>query len=119
MPMLSCGLPFEMGEAFRDIRLRGCPWSPAISQGRYGRQRERHSGLMLAARITLRHFSVSAAMNFPNSLGELGNMVAPSSAIRVLILGSASAALISLLSLSIISAGVSFGTPTPFHALAS
>jgi hypothetical protein len=30
-----------------------------------------HYGLMLAARITLPHFSVSSAMNFPNSEGEL------------------------------------------------
>src|SRR6266540_7549707 len=29
------------------------------------------SGLILAARITLPHFSVSSAMNFPNSEGEL------------------------------------------------
>jgi hypothetical protein len=32
----------------------------------------------LAARITLPHFSVSLAMNFPNSLGEVENAVAPS-----------------------------------------
>src|SRR5262249_37914814 len=29
-----------------------------------------HSGLMLASRITLPHFSVSSPMNLPNSLGE-------------------------------------------------
>ena len=29
-----------------------------------------HSGLMLAARITLPHFSVSSAMSFPNSVGD-------------------------------------------------
>jgi hypothetical protein len=33
------------------------------------------SGLMLAARITLPHFSVSSAMNLPNSAGELANAV--------------------------------------------
>jgi len=37
-----------------------------------------HSALMLAARITLPHFSVPLAMNFPNSLGEVENAVAPS-----------------------------------------
>ena len=31
---------------------------------------ENHSGLMLAARITLPHFSVSSAMSVPNSAGE-------------------------------------------------
>jgi hypothetical protein len=30
-----------------------------------------HSGLMLAARITLRHFSVSSAMSLPNSAGDV------------------------------------------------
>ena len=29
-----------------------------------------HSGLMLAARITLPHFSVSSAMSLPKSAGE-------------------------------------------------
>jgi hypothetical protein len=32
-----------------------------------------HSGLILAARITLPHFSVYSAMNLPNSAGELAN----------------------------------------------
>ena len=58
-----------------------------------------YSSLMLAAQITLPHFLVSSPMNLPNSFGEVGNAVAPSSAIRALILGSPSAALISLLSL--------------------
>src|SRR5262249_6637310 len=36
--------------------------------GRYGTSRGiAYIGLMLAARITLPHFSVSSAMNFPNS----------------------------------------------------
>src|SRR5262245_27531266 len=78
-----------------------------------------YSSLMLAARITLPHFSVSSPMNLPNSFDEVGNAVAPSSAIRALILGSPSAALISVLSLSMISGGVSFGAPRPPQALAS
>jgi hypothetical protein len=45
--------------------------------------------------------------------------VLPRSANRGFITGLASAALISLLSLSMMSAGVFFGTPTPNHALAS
>src|SRR5262249_13225614 len=50
--------------------------------------------------------------------GRAGNAVPPRSARRALNLGSVRAALISLLSLSMISAGVSFGTPTPCHQLA-
>src|SRR5262249_58145727 len=83
------------------------PWWPSGCRSAELRPVERdllniggaHSALMLAARITLPHFSVSLAMNFPNSLGEVGNAVAPSSAIRALILGSPSATLVSLLSL--------------------
>src|SRR6516165_8392729 len=78
-----------------------------------------HSGLSPANFTTLAHFSVSSAMNFPKSAGEPGNAVPPRSARRALNLGSVRAALISLLSLSMISAGVSFGTPTPCHELAS
>src|SRR5262245_41222282 len=66
-----------------------------------------YSALILAARITLRHFSVSSAMSFPKS------------ASRVFVLGSASAALTSLLSVSTISLGVLLGAPTPENALAS
>ena len=65
-----------------------------------------HSGLTLAARITLPHFSVSSAMSLPNSADEPGSTVPPRSASRALILISARAALISLLSFSAISAGV-------------
>jgi hypothetical protein len=67
-----------------------------------------HSGLMFANLITLPHFSVSAAMNLPKSAGELTNGVAPMSESRAFILESARPALISLLSLSMISAGVFF-----------
>src|SRR5262249_10367457 len=56
--------------------------------------------------ITLAHFSVSSAMRFPYSLGDSASTSPPSSAKRALIVGSARAALISLLSLSMISAGV-------------
>jgi hypothetical protein len=48
-------------------------WSVRIRQSRNGRlwNVERgHSGLMLAAWITLPHFSVSAAMSLPNSVGR-------------------------------------------------
>src|SRR5262245_44318638 len=64
---------------------------------------------MLAARITLPHFSVSSAISLPKSLGEPGRTLPPRSASRALILGSARPALISLFSFSTISAGVAFG----------
>jgi hypothetical protein len=53
--------------------------------------------LMLAARITLPHFSVSSAKNLAKSVGAIGIGTEPSSAIRALIAGSARPALISLL----------------------
>src|SRR5215472_5586481 len=60
------------------------------------RWRTRYSGLMLAARITLPHFSVSSAMNFPKSAGVIGIGVPARSSSRAFIFGSARAALISL-----------------------
>src|SRR5229473_3215352 len=65
---------------------------------------------------TLAHFSVSSATSFPKSAGEPGINEALSSANRAFVLGPARIALISLLSLSMISAGVPLGTPTPYHA---
>lgn len=78
-----------------------------------------HSALMFAARITLAHFPVSAAMCLLRSSGKPGKIMVPNSASRVLILASASAAFSSLLSLSIISDDVLLGAPTPYHPLAS
>src|SRR5215469_1597899 len=80
---------------------------------------EPQSALMLSAWITLPHFSVSSAMNFPNAAGVIDIGSTPKLASRALMRGSATTALISLLSLSITSAGVSFGAPTPYHWLAS
>src|SRR5262249_3091930 len=77
------------------------------------------SALTPANFTTLADFSVSSAMNFPKSAGEPGRAVAPNSASRAFILGSARAALISLLSLSTISTGVFFGAPTPVQKLDS
>src|SRR5262245_22919160 len=78
-----------------------------------------YSGLMFATRIKLPHFSVSSAMSLANSAGEPGSAVPPNSASRALIFGSAKPALISLLSLSMISACVFLGAPMPNHVLAS
>jgi hypothetical protein len=68
---------------------------------------------------TFPHFSVSSAISLPKSAGVPGSTVPPKSARRALILGSARAVLISLLSFSTISAGVAFGAPTPAQVLAS
>src|SRR5215469_8610298 len=77
------------------------------------------SALTPANFTTLPHFSVSWAMSLPKSAGEPGSAVAPHSASRAFILGSASAALISVLSLSTISAGVLRGAPMPVQKLNS
>src|SRR5262249_24921190 len=74
---------------------------------------------MLAARTTLAHFSVSSAMSMPKSEDEPGNAAAPRSANRAFNLGSTRPALISLLSLSTMSAGVFFGAPRPVQKVAS
>src|SRR5271166_2449529 len=88
--------------------------------GSYGiSARPDHSGLMLAARITLPHFSVSFAMSLPKSDGDPASGVPPKSRRRALILGSASPALICPLSLLMISAGVLAATPKPAQKLAS
>ena len=83
------------------------------------RAREDHSGLMLAARITLPHFSVSSAMSLPKSAGEPGSTVPPWSASRAFMFGSVRAAFTSLLSFSTISGGVFLGAPTPNQVLVS
>src|SRR5215471_19208570 len=77
------------------------------------------SALTPANFTTLADFSVSSTRSLPKSADEPGRAVAPNSANRAFILGSARAALISLLSLSTISAGVLFGAPTPVQKLDS
>src|SRR5439155_19488261 len=76
-------------------------------------------GLMPANLTTLAHFSVSSAMSLPKSAGEPTSGVPPKSASLAFILGSARPALISLLSMSMISTGVPLGAPMPYHWLAS
>src|SRR5262249_33303584 len=63
----------------------------------------RQSAVMLAARITLPHFSVSSTINFSNSVGVFDNGSTPKPASRAFMVGSAAMALISLLSFSITS----------------
>src|SRR5262249_18151288 len=82
-------------------------------------QNSDHSGLMPANFTTLPHFSVSSAMSLPKSADEPASTVPPRSISRALTLVSARPALISLLSLSMISTGVPAGAPTPNQALAS
>ena len=68
---------------------------------------------MPANLITLPHFAVSPSISSAKSAGEPEITVAPRSANRALILGSARPALISLFSLSMMSAGVPFGPLLP------
>ena len=72
-----------------------------------------HSALTPANFTTLPHFSVSSAMSLPKSAGGPTSGVAPRSASCALIFRSASALLISLLSLSMTSGGVLLGEPKP------
>src|SRR4249920_1646396 len=76
-----------------------------------------HSALMLAARITLAHLSVSSMTSLVNSPGETTSTEPPRSPMRPLITGSARPLFTSLLRISIVAAGVSFGTPKPSHPL--
>src|SRR5215813_5357147 len=78
-----------------------------------------HSGFAPENLITLPHFSVSSAISLPKSAGESASTSPPRSTMRAFIRGSARAALISLLSLSITSTGVFLGAPMPYHKLAS
>src|SRR5262249_2373226 len=77
------------------------------------------SALTPANFTTLPHFSVSSTMSLPKSLGEPVSAMPPRSASSAFILGSATPASISLLSLSMISTGVLLGAPTPNQPLAS
>src|SRR5215510_14743977 len=94
---------------------------PIRGTGRYGMLAPStpQSALILRATMTLTHFSVSSAMNFPNAAGVIDIGSTPMPASRAFMMGSAAMVLVSLLSLSIKSAGVSFGAPTPYHWLAS
>src|SRR5260221_3469555 len=68
---------------------------------------------------TLAHFSTSSAKSCPKFAGVIGIGAPPRSARRPFILASASAAAISLLSLSMISSGVFLGAPSPDQTLTS
>jgi hypothetical protein len=87
--------------------------------GQCGFEDAGHSGFAPEYFTTLAHFSVSSAMSFPKSEAEPPSIVPPRSASRAFIFGSARMVLISILSLSMISAGVFLGTPIPCHELAS
>jgi WD40 repeat protein len=92
---------------------------PSISTRMIGRSANLQAALMLAVRITLPHFSVSWAMSIPKLADDPASVVAPNSAKRALIFGSARPALIALLSFSMTSIGVFLGAHTPLHPLAS
>src|SRR5262249_48507103 len=105
-------------------RRRAMRWHPTTrnsDNGSYGISAVpgSYSSLILAARTTFPHFSVSSAMSLPKSAGEPGSAVAPHSASRAFILGSARAALTSVLSFATISAGPVLGAPMPYQLLVS
>jgi hypothetical protein len=74
---------------------------------------------MLVARMTFAHFAVSPATNFVKAAGEFANGVPPNSANLALIFGSASAAFISVFSLSMMSDDVFLGAAKPYQVLAT
>src|SRR5262245_9901145 len=78
-----------------------------------------YSALMPENLITLAHFSVSSAVNLPNSAGVIGMGTPPSSAMRVLIVGSANAARTVGLMVATMSVGVFLGAQRAYHWLAS
>src|ERR1700726_1767845 len=82
-------------------------------------RRPPHSTCAPANLTTFSHFSVSAAIIAPKASGVEISGSPPSSVRRFFISGSASTALTSLLSFSMISGGVFFGAPMPNSALAS
>src|SRR5262249_8786290 len=90
-----------------------------LAQQQEAAQAPLHSGLMPADLSTLPHFSVSSARSLPNSVGVIGRGTVPRSASRAFIPGSASAALISLLSRSTMPVGVFLGAPRPTKKVAS
>src|SRR5262249_1637889 len=109
-----CGLKSDISRG-----PRSCHEPTDSPNGTLWNVRRHQSALAPENLITLAHFSVSVAMNLAKSEGEPGNTAAPRSANRAFNLGSTRPALISLLSLSTISAGVSLGAPIPCSALAS
>src|SRR5262249_34212198 len=78
-----------------------------------------HSSVIPAARTPSPRLSASSAMSFPTAADVIDIGSTPKPASRALMWASAVTALISVLSLSITSAGVSFGAPTPYHWFAS
>ena len=82
-------------------------------------RREYHSAFIFANWITSAHFLVSSAMSLLKSPGDSANGVLPKSARCAFIFGSASPALISLLSVLMISTGVFFGAAMPLQPSAS
>ena len=74
-----------------------------------------YSTLIFANLLTLPHFSVSSAMNFPNAPGAIGVGSTPTARRWAFKFGSATPAMISVLSLSMIAAGVPVGTQMPYQ----
>src|SRR5499427_8425166 len=99
--------------AYDPKRTSGWIYAPQLPASPY------HYGLIPANFTTLAHFSVSSPISAPNWVGVIGIGSAPRPLIRALSCGSASPAVILLLSLSMISAGVPLGAPIPIQPLAS
>jgi hypothetical protein len=66
----------------------------------------------------LAHFAVSSALNLPNSAGVIERGSMPRPARRLFTSGLEAIALMPLLSVATVAAGVPLGAPMPSHALA-
>src|SRR5271169_1986482 len=97
----------------------GASLSPNRTYGMSVWRQGHHYGLILAARTTLPHLSVSFATNAPNSAEDLRKAATPMSANRIFMLGPPRTALISWLSRWRISAGVLLRKPIAYHWIAS
>src|SRR5262249_38188564 len=78
-----------------------------------------HSGLMLAARITLAHLAVSDLMTTANSSGELREASRPSCAIRSRMSACTAICTMSVCTLLMTAAGVPAGANSPNQEMAS
>src|SRR5437879_8240734 len=81
---LESGRTADIGGRLKYASSGHCRHSPNGFYGRFEGLPDQ-SALMLRARMTLPHFSVSSAMNLPNSAGDIGIGTPPRSASRALI----------------------------------
>src|ERR1700730_18261247 len=101
----------DRDRAVRVVQHQPVRTTPAFRPQRTSRRD--YSILILADRMTLPHFSVSSAMSLPNSAAVIDSGRTPKSTRRPRVSGSATMALIVVLSLSTMALGVATGAQMP------